>query len=171
MLTDEQQQSAVIELEEACEQVQAPLQKLEHSLHSWVSLLIMPVFALANAGVALAGSQLGGEALPVVLGVVLGLALGKPIGLTAAAWLAVRLGLADLPKGVSWYQMVGVGVLAGIGFTMSLFISSLAFAEPALLATAKLAILIASLLAGGAGMLMFVRAPAPREAALPAAEA
>jgi NhaA family Na+:H+ antiporter len=171
MLTDEQQQSAVIELEEACEQVQAPLQKLEHSLHSWVSLLIMPVFALANAGVALAGSQLGGEALPVVLGVVLGLALGKPIGLTTAAWLAVRLGLADLPKGVSWYQMVGVGVLAGIGFTMSLFISSLAFAEPALLATAKLAILIASLLAGGAGMLMFVRAPAPREAALPAAEA
>lgn len=171
MLTDERQQSAVLELEEACEQVQAPLQKLEHSLHSWVSLLIMPVFALANAGVPLAGSQLGGEALPVVLGVVLGLALGKPLGLTAAAWLAVRLGLADLPKGVSWYQMLSAGVLAGIGFTMSLFISSLAFTDQALLATAKLAILMASLLAGGVGMLMFVRAPAPREAALPAAEA
>ena len=171
MLTDEQQQSAVIELEEACEHVQAPLQKMEHTLHGWVSLLIMPVFALANAGVPLAGSQLGGESLPVVLGIVLGLGLGKPLGLTGAAWLAVRFGLADLPRGVSWYQMLGAGVLAGIGFTMSLFIASLAFVRPEVLATAKLSILIASLLAGVAGMLLFVRAPAQRGAVLPPAEA
>ena len=171
MLTHEQQQSAVIELEEACEQVQAPLQKMEHSLHAWVSLLIMPVFALANAGVPLAGSQLGGESLPVVLGIVLGLCIGKPLGLISAAWLAVRFGLADLPKGVNWHQMLGAGVLAGIGFTMSLFIASLAFVKPEILATAKLSILIASVLAGGVGMLLFMRAPARREAALPQAEA
>ncbi len=160
MVIDEQQQSAVIELEEACEQVQAPLQKMEHTLHGWVSLLIMPLFALANAGVPLAGSQLGGDSLPVVLGIVLGLGIGKPLGLTSAAWLAVRLGLADLPRGVSWAQMLGAGVLAGIGFTMSLFIASLAFVKPEVLATAKLSILIASVLAGAAGMLLFMRARA-----------
>jgi NhaA family Na+:H+ antiporter len=159
MLTDEVQQSAVIELEEACEQVQAPLQKLEHSLHGWVALLIMPVFALANAGVALAGSSLGGESLPVLLGVVLGLTVGKPIGLTAASWLAVRAGLADLPSGVSWRHMASAGVLAGIGFTMSLFVASLAFADAEVLATAKLAILVASLLAGSAGIFFLSRTP------------
>jgi NhaA family Na+:H+ antiporter len=158
MLTDEVQQSAVIELEETCEQVQAPLQKMEHALHGWVSLLIMPLFALANAGVPLAVSSLGGDSLPVLLGVVLGLTIGKPIGLTGAAWLAVRLGLADLPRGISWYHMASAGVLAGIGFTMSLFIASLGFARADMLATAKIAILVASLLAGSAGLLLLSRA-------------
>ncbi|HEU5086216.1 MAG TPA: Na+/H+ antiporter NhaA, partial [Roseiflexaceae bacterium] len=130
MLVDEEQQSAVIALEELCEQVQAPLQKIEHSLHGWVALLIMPVFAFANAGVALQATSLGGESLPLMVGIVLGLVLGKPIGLLGASWLAVRAGLADLPQGVSWRQMAGVGVLAGIGFTMSLFIAALAFAQP-----------------------------------------
>ena len=94
-----------------------------------------------------------------------------PLGLISAAWLAVRFGLADLPKCVNWHQMLGAGVLAGIGFTMSLFIASLAFVKPEILATAKLSILIASVLAGGVGMLLFMRAPARREAALPQAEA
>ncbi|MBK9711969.1 MAG: Na+/H+ antiporter NhaA [Kouleothrix sp.] len=159
MLTDEAQQSAVIELEEACEQVLAPLQKIEHSLHGWVSLLIMPVFALANAGVAVAPNSLGGESLPVVLGVVLGLTLGKPIGLLGACWLATRFGIADLPEGVMWRHMLGTGVLAGIGFTMSLFIAALAFDSPGNLAAAKLAILLASLVAGSAGLLLLRQAP------------
>jgi Na+:H+ antiporter, NhaA family len=156
-LTDEVQQSAVIELEELCEQVQAPLQKIEHSLHGWVALLIMPVFALANAGVALSLDNLGGETSLVVLGIVLGLVLGKPIGLVGASWLAVRLGLADLPQGVGWPHMLGVGVLAGIGFTMSLFIATLGFADPNVLATAKISILLGSLIAGTAGLLLLSR--------------
>jgi Na+:H+ antiporter, NhaA family len=158
MLTDEVQQQAVLELEELCEQVQAPLQKLEHALQGWVALVIMPIFALANAGVALSARSLSGATLPVVLGIVLGLVLGKPIGLLGAAWLAVRAGLADLPPGVTWRQMAGVGVLAGIGFTMSLFIAALAFAQPETLAAAKLGILIASLIAGSAGLLLLRRA-------------
>lgn len=164
MLTSERQQSAVIELEELCEQVQAPLQKMEHSLHNWVSFLIMPIFALANAGVTFSLGSLGGETLFVVLGVVLGLVLGKPIGLLGAAWLAVRSGLVVLPPGVSWQHMTGAGMLAGIGFTMSLFIASLGFSDPDLLSAAKFAILIASLIAGTAGFLYLSRLRTPAEA-------
>jgi NhaA family Na+:H+ antiporter len=159
MLTNERQQSAVIELEELCEQVQAPLQKLEHELHGWVALLIMPIFALANAGVSFGTAQLGGDNLMVTLGIILGLTIGKPIGLLGAAWLAVRFGLSSLPPGVTWSSMIGVGLLAGIGFTMSLFIATLAFADESVLATAKLAILIASLIAGSIGMLLLSRQP------------
>ena len=155
----EVQQSAVLELEEACEQVQAPLQKMEHALHTWVAFAIMPVFAFANAGVVLSASSMGRESLPVLLGIVLGLTLGKPIGIVGAAWLAVRSGVAELPQGVNWQHMLGVGVLAGMGFTMSLFIASLAFANPDTLATAKLAILLASLLAGVIGFVLLRRAP------------
>jgi NhaA family Na+:H+ antiporter len=162
MLTDEAQQQSVIELEELCEQVQAPLQKLEHALQGWVALAIMPLFALANAGVPLSARSLSGETLPVALGVVLGLVLGKPIGLLGAAWLAVRAGLADLPQGVTWRQMAGVGVLAGIGFTMSLFIAALAFVQPDTLAVAKLGILIASLIAGITGLLLLRRVTGDR---------
>ncbi|CAN5661429.1 sodium/proton antiporter NhaA [soil metagenome] len=155
----EVQQSAVIELEEACEQVQAPLQKMEHALHSWVAFAIMPIFAFANAGVALSANSLSSASFPVLLGIVLGLTLGKPIGILGAAWLAVRTGIAELPQGITWRHMLGVGVLAGMGFTMSLFIASLAFVNPAMLATAKLAILLASLLAGGAGFILLRRVP------------
>jgi NhaA family Na+:H+ antiporter len=155
----EAQQSAIIELEEVCEQAQAPLQKMEHRLHAWVGFVIMPIFALANAGVVLSTHSLG-SSLPVLFGIVLGLTLGKPIGILAAAWLAVRAGIAELPPGVSWRHMLGVGVLAGMGFTMSLFISALAFPDPNTLATAKLAVLIASLLAGAVGLLLLRRVPA-----------
>ncbi len=140
-----------------CEQVQAPLQKIEHSLHGWVALLIMPLFALANAGVVLSLENLNGESSWIALGIVLGLLLGKPIGLVGASWLAVRLGIADLPQGAHWRHMLGVGVLAGIGFTMSLFIASLGFTDSALLATAKIAILLGSLIAGTAGLLLLSR--------------
>lgn len=157
MLTDERQNSAVLELEEICEHVQAPLQKLEHGLQPWVALLIMPVFALANAGVALSAEIFDLATLPVVLGISLGLVLGKPLGLLGAVWLATRAKIADLPPGVSWSQMFGVSVLAGIGFTMSLFIATLAFVEPATLAAAKVAILAASLVAGTVGILFLRR--------------
>jgi NhaA family Na+:H+ antiporter len=128
-------------------------------LHPWVSFLIIPVFAFANAGVVITADSLGGDSLPVLLGIVLGLTLGKPIGITGACWLAVRAGMAELPQGVSWRHMLSTGVLAGIGFTMSLFIASLAFDDPVNLATAKLAILIASTLAGSAGILLLSRIP------------
>ncbi len=165
MLTDQRQQSAVLELEELCEQVQAPLQKLEHELSGWVALLIMPIFALANAGVSFGAASLGGENLGVTLGIVLGLTLGKPIGLLGATWLALRSGISELPQGVTWGALIGVGILAGVGFTVSLFVATLAFADESVLATAKLAILIASLLAGSAGM--FVLSRQPRVAAEP----
>lgn len=151
VLTDERQQSAVLALEHACEEVQWPLQKLEHRLHPWVAFGIVPIFALANAGVALAPGSLGGAGAPVVLGVVLGLVLGKPLGLLTTTWLLVRLGVARLPAGVRWRQMAGAGCLAGLGFTMSLFIAALGLRDPALLEAAKLGILGASLLAGVLG--------------------
>ena len=157
MVTDQVQQSAVLELEEACEDVQAPLQKLEHKLHTPVQFVIMPVFALANAGVALSLTSVGGETSRVVLGIIVGLVIGKPLGILLAAWLAVRSGIASLPPGVTWTHMAGVGVLAGIGFTMSLFIASLGFDEPELLEAAKLGILGASLLAGTIGFLLLRR--------------
>lgn len=153
----ELQESAVLELEDMAEQVQAPLQKMEHVLHSWVAFLIMPIFAFANAGVAISAHSLSSESLPILLGIVLGLTLGKPIGIFGACWLAVRAGIAQLPQGISWRHMLSTGVLAGIGFTMSLFIASLAFTDPAHLATAKIAILLASLLAGGAGLFLLSR--------------
>ncbi len=117
----------------------------------------MPIFALANAGVALSARSLSADSLAMMFGIVFGLVLGKPVGLFGAAWLAVRAGLADLPQGVTWRHMAGVGVLAGIGFTMSLFIAALAFAQPEVLAMAKLSILVASLIAGCAGLLLLRR--------------
>ncbi len=160
---NEHQQSTVLELEALCEQVQAPLQKLEHELHNWVAFLILPIFALANANVQLSFGSLGGETLPVALGIILGLTIGKPLGIVGAAWLAVRSGITDLPEGVNWPIMLGAGMLGGIGFTMSLFIAALAFRGPENLEAAKLAILIASLLAAGAGLLLLWRVRPPAE--------
>lgn len=131
----------------------SPAESLQHGLHGWVAYLIMPLFALANAGVPLGAVSLEGDAIHVFLGVVLGLVLGKPLGVLALSWLAVRLGLAVLPTGVTWLKVGLVGVVAGIGFTMALFIAALAFPPGAMLETAKLAILVAS---GVAAVLGFV---------------
>jgi len=162
MLTDERQQSAVRDLETLAEGVQTPLQRLEHELHPWVAFGIVPLFALANAGVSLTGTAVGSEQLGVIGGVALGLVFGKPIGLLLATWLVVRLGVATLPSGVTWPQIAGVGCLAGVGFTMSLFIATLAFGDAALLDVAKLGILGASLVAGlvGYGVLRMTTARA-----------
>lgn len=163
MLTDERQQSATIALEELCEEVQAPLQKLEHALSNWVQLGIVPLFALANAGVVLAPIAVSGATSSVAFGIVLGLVVGKPLGLFGASWLAVRLGIASLPEGVSWHHMRGASVLGGIGFTMALFVAQLSFGESAALGTAKLSILCASLIAGTAGVWLLTQPPRTQE--------
>lgn len=158
ILTNEGQQSALHALEEACELVESPLQRLEEGLHSWVAFGIMPLFALANAGVSLGGEARESVlANPVSLGVILGLVLGKQIGITLFSWLSVKLRLAALPGGVSWRHIYGAGWLGGIGFTMSLFITHLAFgSRPEHLEAAKTGILTGSVLAalGGTAVLL-----------------
>ncbi|MBA2626287.1 MAG: Na+/H+ antiporter NhaA [Acidimicrobiia bacterium] len=130
----------------------SPLARLEHSLHPWTSFVVLPVFALANAGVDLGGRSVGdvvGDR--VSLGVIAGLVLGKPLGVLLAAVVAVFVLRLALPDGVRWRHLAGIGLLAGIGFTVSIFITGLAFDEPALDDAAKLGILAASVLAGGLG--------------------
>lgn len=153
MVTDELQQSAVLALEDLTERIQAPLQKLEHDLHVPVMFLIVPIFALANAGVALSFAGIEGDTFRIVLGIFFGLVIGKPLGILSASWLAVKAGWASLPLGVTWRHMAGAAMLAGIGFTMALFIGSLGFGEgSALLEAAKLAILAASAVAALIGL-------------------
>jgi NhaA family Na+:H+ antiporter len=152
------QRDALYALEQSCEKVEAPLTRLEHHLHGLVAYFVMPIFALANAGVVLGGDTGLSFTHPVTLGVVLGLLVGKPVGVLLTSWLAVRLRLAELPAGVKWTQLLGVGCLCGIGFTMALFIASLAFASPLLLDQAKVGILGASLLSGLLGWSFLARA-------------
>ena len=164
VLSSRAHQAALRRLETLTEQAQAPLARLEHGLHAVVTFGIMPLFALANAGVSL---RAGGEMLtsPVTVGVLVGLLLGKPLGITVASWGAVRSGLATLPTGVTWRTLHGVAWLGGIGFTMSLFIAGLAFgAYPALLTAAKLGILLASVLAGLVGWALLRRTGVRRSA-------
>jgi Na+:H+ antiporter, NhaA family len=153
-------QAALSELEDAIEAVQTPLQRLEHSLHPWVAYGIVPLFALANAGVSLGAGIGAALASPVAYGVIVGLVVGKQVGVVGTAWAVVRLGWAELPAGVTWRHMWGAGWVAGIGFTMSLFISELAFSgAPGLLDVAKVAILTASVIAAAGGWLVLRGAP------------
>lgn len=147
-----QQQIETIEsLEKVCEYSQTPLQRMERGLHMWVTILILPLFALANAGVAVTGDPMEMLIAPVTLGVVLGLVLGKPVGIFLFSWLAVKAGWCALPAGARWKHIFAVGCLGGIGFTMSLFITGLAFSEQILTNEAKLGILVASALAATLG--------------------
>ena len=130
------------------------LHRMEHTLHPWVAYAIMPIFALANAGVVLTASSVDNVVSPISLGVVSGLLFGKQIGIMLAAWLMVLSKLAALPDGVTWRHIYGVSWLAGIGFTMSLFITNLAFENGGPSAMAKSGILAASLIAGFAGWLI-----------------
>jgi NhaA family Na+:H+ antiporter len=150
VLTNHGHQQALQDLEDAADAAQAPLQRMEHGLHGVVAFLIMPVFALANAGVSLGDGAIAGLGSPIGLGVVLGLLLGKPLGITLASYLAVKAG-AVLPSRVTWRHIHGAAWLGGIGFTMSIFIAGLAFGDPALLTAAKLGILSASIAAGVVG--------------------
>jgi Na+:H+ antiporter, NhaA family len=125
--------------------------RLEHALKPFVSFLVMPVFAFANAGLDLAGITSDVITHPVTLGIVAGLFFGKQFGVFAAAWAMIRVGLARLPEGTNWLQLYGVSACAGIGFTMSLFIGTLAFARPELEAEVRLGVLVASILSAALG--------------------
>ena len=130
---------------------------LEHQLHPVQSFFILPLFALFKAGVSFdteSVTQLGGT---ISLGIILGLFFGKQLGIMFFSWLAVRLGKTTLPEGISWSQIWGVSILAGVGFTMSIFISDLAFNSAVFISQAKIAIISASLLSGVAGFLILSR--------------
>jgi len=149
---DESRKQALVHaLKTILDRMEPPAQRLEHELQPWVTYLILPIFALANAGVPLGGAD--GLALlnPVSLGIIFALVLGKPIGVGIFAWLAARSGVAEKPLDISWRQFFSASVLAGIGFTISLFIAQAAFQDPRLLSNAKIGILAGSILAAGAG--------------------
>lgn len=148
---DSRRQAAVSTLENITERMQSPAQRLEEGLTPWTTYLILPLFALANAGVAISPDSIGTLVSPVSLGIIVGLVVGKPLGITLLSWVATRLGIVSLPGGVTWQQFISAGCLAGIGFTMSLFISNAAFSDPALQEAAKLAILAASIVAAALG--------------------
>ena len=131
---------------------------LEHLLHPWTSFVIVPLFALANAGVPVTADALSAAASsPITYGVVVGLVVGKLIGVTTFTWLATRLGIGDLPPGATWSGVVGIGALAGIGFTVSLFVTALAFDDAVRQDEAKIGILAASLIAAVLGSLLLSR--------------
>ena len=150
----EERHAALWELEDITQHAQAPMLRMEHGLHPWVAFAVVPLFALANAGVRIPADFGAALAQPVVIGIVVGLVLGKQLGITAAAWLVVRSGFASLPDGVAWRHMYGVAWLGGIGFTMSLFVAELAFPNPVLEDAAKLGILLASVIAGCGGFVV-----------------
>ena len=142
------------------EVVAAPLHRLEHGLHPWVAFLVLPVFSFANAGVSWSGVSLAELTGRVPLGIAAGLLLGKPLGVFGLSWLAARLGLVQLPPDVSWKQVLGLSCICGIGFTMSLFIGALAFADaPVLAEQAKMGVLLGSALSGITGVALLLALP------------
>jgi NhaA family Na+:H+ antiporter len=147
-----------------------PLQRFEHVLHPWVVFLVLPLFALANSGVSLAGMTAAQLTEPVFLGVALGLFVGKQLGIFAFTFGAVKLGIADVPGRAAWSRVYGVAMIAGIGFTVALFIANLAFEHDAeLLKQARLGVLVGSLVSGLSGMVVLRLLPAPKAQAVPAA--
>jgi NhaA family Na+:H+ antiporter len=156
ILLDKDYLNSVYNIRKACQNVETPVQRFENALHPWVAFLILPIFALGNAGVTVVGTPLSEAFLnPVTLGIILGLLIGKPIGVGIFSYLAVRSGLATLPEGVNWPELLGVGLLGGIGFTVSLFISSLSFETVELLNFAKLGVLTGSAFSAiGGGLIL-----------------
>ena len=143
----------------------APLNRLEHALHPWSSFLIIPVFALANAGVRFADIDVGAAVTsPVSMGVAFGLVVGKIAGISGATWLALRFNVGRLPKRTGWPQIIGLAALAGIGFTVSLFVTELAFTDELISDKAKIGIFIGSTVAGVIGYLLLRSSPTPQEA-------
>jgi NhaA family Na+:H+ antiporter len=156
----------LLAIEEKLEDLEPPLNRFVHVLHPVVAFFIMPVFALANSGVSLAGMRLADLAQPIPLGATLGLFLGKQLGIFVFTLAAVRLGVSSIPGNASRVKLYGVSVVAGIGFTVALFIGGLAFTEPRLLDQAKLGILLGSLLSGVVGFLVLrATRPMPPEGA------
>lgn len=144
----------------------SPLRRAEHGLHNWVSFLVLPLFAFANAGVSLKGLSIDQVMAPVPLGIALGLFLGKQVGVMTLSFVAVKLRLASLPNNVTWAHVYGLACLTGIGFTMSLFIGSLAFSGPDAMNEVRLGVLMGSILSGVLGyvLLVMVAKKKPQEA-------
>ena len=138
-------------LEKVSNNVEHSLQRLEHSIHPWVAFGIMPLFALANAGVVIDAGFIQNVFEPVAFGIILGLVVGKPLGIFLFTWLSIRLGIGRMPEDIGWFHILGVSLLAGVGFTMSLFIADLAFVSVEYSSQAKIAILMGSLIAGLSG--------------------
>jgi len=151
-----EEQAAIHTLETQCELIQSPLHRIERSLQPWVAFVVMPVFAFSNAGVHVLGKVAAAATNPISLGVALGLFAGKPIGISLFAWLAAKAKVATQPNAVSWAQIFGGSWLCGIGFTMSLFIATLAFGEGALLDLSKIGTLAASVAAATCGSLFLL---------------
>jgi Na+:H+ antiporter, NhaA family len=166
MLANEPQRKSAAALSRAVQLVQAPLQRMEHELHPWVTFLIMPLFALANAGVVIGAGITEALTDRISLGIIAGLVIGKQAGITLFAWLAVKSRLAALPGDATWKDIYAAGWLGGIGFTMSLFIANLAFSDASFLVVAKVGILTASLVSGAAGWALFRSTKACGEADL-----
>ncbi|MFT5470964.1 MAG: NhaA family Na+:H+ antiporter [Verrucomicrobiales bacterium] len=144
-------------IEELARQTESPLERLERMVHPWSSYVVLPLFALMNAGVALSGDFiLQAFTGSVTLGVMLALIAGKAVGVTGFSWLAVRLGWAELPSGVAWRHILGAGLIGGVGFTVSLFITGLAFTDRNLVEEAKVGVLAASLIAALSGYLFLL---------------
>lgn len=154
VLTNEKRLSVVNAIENNCEKILTPLQRFEHKLHPWVAFFIMPIFALANAGVTIGSGFIDAITNPISIGIILGLFIGKQIGIFGFSFIAIKLGLASKPEGVNFTKMYGAGILAGIGFTMSLFIANLAFPSEELLNIAKVGVLAASLISGIVGFIV-----------------
>ena len=153
--------SAVQAIDLACREVETPLQRLEHGLQSWIAMGVLPLFALANAGLTVKGLDVGAAVShPLALGVALGLVVGKPVGISLFTLLSVKLFRTPLMQGVTWRQIIGVSFLGGIGFTMSLFITGLSFSDPALIDKAKLGVILASVVAAVIGYLLLAVQPA-----------
>ena len=152
-LLNKKQLEVVDEIETISNQVQSPLQHLEHSLHGWVSYLIMPIFALANAGVVLSFSGLESTG-PISLNIAMALVFGNTIGIMLLSYIAIKFKFADLPKGVKFKELLGVSILGGLGFTMSLFITNLAYSDEAFIAAAKMGVILGSLIAGSLGYMI-----------------
>ena len=163
-LLSHDQESVLEEMAKTIDKASAPVQRVEHAHAGVVTFLVLPLFALGNAGVALGDGLLEKATDPVSLGILVGLFLGKPIGIFSFTFLAVKLGLGDLPPGVTWRMIHGAATLGGIGFTMALFIGGLAFRDPALVEIAKVGIFGASVLSGVLGFLLLRYAPPPEEA-------
>ena len=151
ILTNEEQQTFIHEIENNSKKLLPPLQRFEHGLAPWVSFVIMPLFALANAGVSLGEGLVNSLLDSINIGIVAGLFIGKQAGILLFTWLSIKLGISLKPDGINWKTIYGGGVLAGIGFTMSLFITNLAFTDNELIETAKVGILLASLISAIVG--------------------
>ncbi|MDY0903312.1 Na+/H+ antiporter NhaA [Pedobacter sp. CFBP9032] len=149
---------------------ETPLQTIEHALHPWVAFGIMPLFALANAGIVITSDFFSSIINPVSIGVAAGLIVGKFTGILLFCWIMVRYKISSLPEGANWKHIAGVALLAGIGFTMSLFISGLAFGDPVLINQAKYGILIASIIAGISGTIVLKRVGQSSEIQQPAGD-